>query len=657
MTCRCADTRTLSIRRSASLQRKQARGVAVIALAIGVLVGGSSTPTLANEVVHVETRAAVHPSHGRLALDWPSGVEVASTVEDGRLLLGFDRPMTSDLAPARSVLGNFVSAVVPMAGGHGLLMQLRPGVRPEVINVEGSIVVVDLFPEEGSSPPGTVDVRSGHHEDFDRLVLEWPGAIDARVVEREGGTLRIDLSRQDTLSPERLIDRLPSGLEAAAFELVPQGSKLDLHLKPGIMVDIAQFAPNQVAIDLITPRPKLKPTVVWDSVRPTSMSTALPNDAGEPDEIAALLRAQAEAIEMLSREMAALRSGAPDRLAEPNAYRRGPIVALASSELASASGGQQTDLSSTSADRSEAAASKNENAADTATAEEDGIGEDDPELEALNRVLVEAGGLLLPVGGFEIAPTIQYTHSGADGLLVTEMNGTRRVTSQDVKDDQLDLSVTLRAGLPWDSQVDFKLPYTIKSEQVALGGIATEDHNGSGLADIELAFLHQLLREEKYLPDLIGEVRWRAPTGEDSFEVEGDELATGSGFHGVSGTLNATKSYDPLVFFGSLAYTANLASEKNGFDIDPGDEISFAAGAILAAGPGTSLRGGINKSFSTETKIDGQSIAGSDRVSATLQLGAAVALPNRALLDVSAGVGVTEDAPDLSLRASLPYRF
>ena len=193
-----------------------------------------------------------------------------------------------------------------------------------------------------------------------------------------------------------------------------------------------------------------------------------------------------------------------------------------------------------------------------------------------------------------------------------------------------------------------------------MGSFAEEMHNGTGMGDVEIGLTRQLLWEGDAVPDLLASVRWKTTTGDSAFDVDPGDLAVGSGFHAVSGTLTAVKSREPLVFFGSLSYTGNLPDTKAGLDIDPGDTIGLTLGSILAAGPGTSLSFALDQTFSQATEVNGRDLPGSDGVSAMLKVGASAVLPfgaSRSLLSVTAGVGVTDDAHDLRLVASLPYRF
>jgi hypothetical protein len=117
------------------------------------------------------------------------------------------------------------------------------------------------------------------------------------------------------------------------------------------------------------------------------------------------------------------------------------------------------------------------------------------------------------------------------------------------------------------------------------------------------------------------------------------------------------KSQDPLVFVGSLSYAANLEDKGAGRTVDPGDQVGVNLSSILAVSPETSLGFGVELSFSNETDVDGQEIAGSDGLSGVLELGLETVLTPSTLLSITAGMGFTEDGPDFRLGFSLPIRF
>jgi hypothetical protein len=102
-----------------------------------------------------------------------------------------------------------------------------------------------------------------------------------------------------------------------------------------------------------------------------------------------------------------------------------------------------------------------------------------------------------------------------------------------------------------------------------------------------------------------------------------------------------------------VSYEKSFESDN----VEPGDKIGLALGAVLAASPETSLRVVFGQTFSQEAKFDGESIDGSDRVIGTLTLGASSILGPGIMLDIAGDVGLTDNGVDYALRASLPIRF
>lgn len=279
----------------------------------------------------------------------------------------------------------------------------------------------------------------------------------------------------------------------------------------------------------------------------------------------------------------------------------------------------------------------------------------DPQLDALNRVLVETGGLLLPPWTVELQPEIKYAYKGANGLLILDQGGQRQVLAHSADLTRLEGALTARIGLPWRSQAEVRVPYLHVSEESSFGNESSRNDE-HGLGDIEVGLSHQVFRENGWVPDLIAELRYRAPTGDDSFGSDG-KLPLGTGFHGIGGRLTAVKALDPVVVVGSVGYTANLEDNKQGFDIDPGDSVDLSIMTILAAGPGVSLRTGFGMSFTGEAEVDNSKLSGSDKTEGVLNLGGAVVLPNNILLDLGVGIGVTDDAADVTARLALTHRF
>lgn len=271
---------------------------------------------------------------------------------------------------------------------------------------------------------------------------------------------------------------------------------------------------------------------------------------------------------------------------------------------------------------------------------------------ALELTLVQRGALLLPVWDAEIEPSVAYEHDSLDAvvLLPEGQIGTR------TRSGTLDPAITFRLGLPWESQAEIRVPGSYARAESVVNGIRDVDES-VGLGDVQLTLSRQVLREEGWIPDLLASAVWQAPTGSDPFDIEPDGVALGSGFHEITGRLIAVKTRDPLAFFGSLFYTATLTDDKSIGRINPGDKVGFSFGTVLAVSPETSLTFSFNQQFTDELSLDGAEIPGTDQTTATLQIGAAVLVTPTTLLNVTAGVGLTEDSPDFQIIVTVPTRF
>lgn len=267
---------------------------------------------------------------------------------------------------------------------------------------------------------------------------------------------------------------------------------------------------------------------------------------------------------------------------------------------------------------------------------------DEETSRALERTLVLEGGLVLSPGSIEIEPRYTYTYRSLDALGLVTVNGEEVVAQQDVKRDTSDVSLDLRIGLPWTSQLDFRLPYTFDWQETATAASERRRRKRSGWGDIELGLTKQLLQERGWIPDVLTAVNWKSKTGESDI---------GTGFHEIQGALTAVKRRDPLAFFGTISHAWSLSRN----DVDLGNTVGLRFGTILATSPDTSLRFTLDMNRSARAKIDSRKIAGSDSVVSLFEFGLATNVFPRTLLDLTAGIGLTSDSPDFRLGVSLPF--
>ena len=279
--------------------------------------------------------------------------------------------------------------------------------------------------------------------------------------------------------------------------------------------------------------------------------------------------------------------------------------------------------------------------------------DEDAAERALERSLVQTGVLLLPTYQFEIEPFFTYTRRVDDFPTLLGTGGQLTAATQSIRRNEFDFGLGVRFGLPFDSQLELGLPYRLVDQSVVQStGFtpATETSStGSAFGDMQVGLAKTLVREHGWRPDLVARVTWDTDTG----QFTDDGVVLGQGFNELRGSLTALKRQDPLAFSASAYYQTTF--EKDG--IEPGQEFGFGLEAFLAASPETSLRLGLLQSFVDDVRVNGRRVDGSDQVNAVLVLGASSVLGRRTLLDFTAGVGLTDDAPDYFVNVSLPIRY
>lgn len=278
-------------------------------------------------------------------------------------------------------------------------------------------------------------------------------------------------------------------------------------------------------------------------------------------------------------------------------------------------------------------------------------GREDEGGRALERTLVREGGLVLPRGVIEVEARLQYTYRGSEGLNLVTVGGVPSVAPQDLRRDELEASVAIRAGLRGSFQVDARLPYVWIDQNRATFSAVTESERVSGWGDVELGISKQLASQRR--GGLLGSLVWKSASGQHEL----GRPSPGSGFHQLQAAVTAVAREDPVVFFLSPSYSWIFEREKNGSDVNPGDAIGLKAGTLLAASPETSLRASFELSRAGRTRIAGAAVPGSDTTIGIFEFGLAKLLTRRTLLDVQLGIGLTPDAPDFRLRVALPIRY
>lgn len=272
---------------------------------------------------------------------------------------------------------------------------------------------------------------------------------------------------------------------------------------------------------------------------------------------------------------------------------------------------------------------------------------------ALERSLSREGALLLPSGVLEVEPSVTFARQeDATSSFVT--SGGVIVAGETERNTNLfSADMSVRLGLPWDSQLEFGLPYRWGQAEVVtnvgFSPVASRTNTGGGEGDVRIGFAKTLLREGLRSPDLVGRITWNT----DSGRISDNGVSLGGGFHEIQGSMTAIKRQDPMVFIGSLSYQHSIEKDR----IQPGPVVATNLGGAIALSPETSLRLFLSGAYQGETGLSGSGVSGSDRTIGSVVFGSSTLLAPGVLLNASLGIGLTDDADDMSLTVSLPIRL
>nr|WP_158793248.1 transporter [Granulicella sp. L60] len=294
--------------------------------------------------------------------------------------------------------------------------------------------------------------------------------------------------------------------------------------------------------------------------------------------------------------------------------------------------------------------------------------------EALDQALIVRGGLLLPSGTLEIDNTTSYFSASSDhvtvnGFALLPVLVVGDIASERVREDYLLPSLTARLGLPHKFQGEFTVPYGYELIRTVDANNVQTSSSSFGLGDISAGISRQLTTERGKKPDILANVRFKSTTGKDPYNLQSSEVALGTGFNALQGNLTLAKSSDPVVFFGNLSYTANFAGDHTVSANDPnnpaattvghfkpGDAMGFQIGSILALNPEVSMTLGWDQRFTRSTTLNGADIPASYLVEGTLRLGTSYLYAPGRTIDLSFGVGLTPDTPNLQFSVGVPFR-
>ncbi|ENV09254.1 hypothetical protein F966_01906 [Acinetobacter higginsii] len=268
---------------------------------------------------------------------------------------------------------------------------------------------------------------------------------------------------------------------------------------------------------------------------------------------------------------------------------------------------------------------------------------------------------LIKKGIFSSYYDLDYTYyrdSRLDLALNDSNSSLSRLRVEEDANHTLTNTFTVQYGLLDNVTLSASLPFVAKKELL-------KDQTAAGLGDINFGARWEPfpLKQGRLPLVLFGSLSTK--TGDSPYEVGVDELSTGKGYYSVGAGASTRKYIDPVVLFASVSTSYGLKetglNQLRGSRVlesfDPGLSGGFSFGFAYSFNYDVSLTMSYQQSFNTGAKFyfeNDESYKSADQSSAMLSFALGVRVSPETIVNGTVGIGLTEDAPDVSLGLSFP---
>ena len=283
------------------------------------------------------------------------------------------------------------------------------------------------------------------------------------------------------------------------------------------------------------------------------------------------------------------------------------------------------------------------------------LGEEPEDINS-HLLFLRQSSVLLKPGQFDVEFGVSYRRDERRDY-IPELQEDGTFTTQDAVRRELETRLSVRVGVADRVEAFASVPLLYASEEEFIEGGASRDNDEFGIGDTVFGLKTLLLREKEGRPEIIFTVAGIAPTGEDPYSNDPNAIALGTGHWGLSGGFTFIKSYDPIILFASIDYTYRFPEDELNARIEPGHEIGYNFGVGFAVNEAVTISGQIQGAYRTEAKVDGDRLEDSSSEPMSIRLGLTYSLAVGRYFDSFVAFGISEDAADSIIGASLTQRF
>ena len=283
------------------------------------------------------------------------------------------------------------------------------------------------------------------------------------------------------------------------------------------------------------------------------------------------------------------------------------------------------------------------------------IGEKDKDEDA-HLLFLRQSSVLLKPGHFDVELNAVYRRN-EKVRYVPGLQEDGSFASREAIRRELETRLALRAAIMNRVEAFISVPflYTSEEELVETGQVVDKDDVGIG--DIIFGLKTQVLQERQDRPEVIFAVTGIAPTGADLFAGDRDAITLGGGCWAVAAGVTLIKSFDPVVLFAGVDYIHRFPKTSFDREIAPGHEIAYGFGLGFAVNDAITLSSQIQGAYLGDTEVDGRISEGSSAEPLSVRMGLTWSFGSRRYMESFFTFGLSNDAPDSVMGASVTQRF
>ena len=282
-----------------------------------------------------------------------------------------------------------------------------------------------------------------------------------------------------------------------------------------------------------------------------------------------------------------------------------------------------------------------------------------------------------------------------NGFLALDAIFLGNIAIENVESDTLTYNLAARYGISPRWTLNLDVPYLARRTTYQKGGAggsaattAEEKVFGSHLGDATLSVNYRMLTETLHRPDTVLTLGVTAPTGRAPYGIDWrvlerdndqfirfavpSEQPTGNGMWTANLGLSMVKTLDPAILFANIGFGHSWSHRFNDLDNNPdtvnpgrvqlGNVYTLGGGVAFAFNERSSLSLSFSDRINAKARVQPKggiwgSVIGSDGQAATFNVGMTYAMSEHSTLVSVLGIGITPDAPDLTLSFKIPYTF